>query len=174
MIRKLLPSVLCIFLSPLLVAQQAAQQATSATTQPAPLAQIPSQITLSPHGTIHIVTPANVSLAKVKPGTTVRFVIDSDVTVDGVKLIPASTPVEGVVQKVIHGSRFLNRSAETFIQVRDSVPGMPANIILRCSKPDNNFDGLFGETMAQFTIVGILDTAAIILLFLLLLLLLSF
>ena len=174
MIRKLLPSVLCIFLSPLLVAQQAAQQATSATTQPAPPAQIPSQITLSPHGTIHIVTPANVSLAKIKPGTTVRFVIDSDVTVDGVKLIPASTPVEGVVQKVIHGSRFLNRSNETFIQVRESVPGMPANIILDCSNPGGNSDSGFSDEWPAFVVTGILSGAAIIMLLLLILLVLSF
>ncbi len=173
MVRRLLPSALCIFLSPLLVAQQVAQQAASASTQPAPAASIPSQITFSPYGAIRIISPGNASFSKIKPGTTIRFVIDSDVTVDGVRLIPASTPVEGVVQKVIHGSRFLNRSAQMFIQVRELVPGMPANIILDCSNPLGNSDSGFSDSAFAISAVGILNTFAIVALILMVLVLLS-
>ena len=173
MIRKLLPSALCIFLSPLLVAQQVAQQAASATTQPAPAAPIPSQITLSSDAAIRIVTPGDVPFAKIKPGTIVRFVVDRDVIVNGVKVISASTPVDGVVEKVIHASHFQRRSAQLFIQVGESASGTAANVLLRCSNPDNNLEGSLGGTIPQFSIVGILNTVAIITLVLVLLLLLS-
>jgi hypothetical protein len=174
MIRRLLPSVLCIFLSPLLAAQQAAQQEASATTQPTPPAQIPSQITLSPDVAIRIVTPGDVPFAKIKPGTIVRFVIDRDVIVDGVKLIPASTTVDGVVEKVIHASHFRNRAAQMFIQVRETASGTATNLLLHCYNPDNDLQGPYTPTVPHSTMVGILDGAAIILLVLLLLLVLSF
>jgi hypothetical protein len=174
MIRRLFPSALCIFLSPLLIAQQAAQQEASTTSQPTPPPQIPSQITLSTDAAIRIVTPGEIPFAKIKPGTIVRFVIDRDVIVNGVKVIPASTPVEGVVDKVIHASAFRNRSAQMFIRVGESASGTATNILLRCSNPDNNLDGPLGGTAAHFTMVGILNGAAIILLVLILLLLLSF
>ena len=173
MIRKLLPSALCIFLSPLLVAQQVAQQAASATTQPAPAAPIPSQITLSSDAAIRIVTPGDVPFAKIKPGTIVRFVVDRDVIVNNVKVISASTPVDGVVDKVIHASHFRNRSAQVFIQVAGSVPGSTASILLHCSNPVDNLDNPFNAAGAQFTVVGILNTFAIVALILMVLVLLS-
>jgi hypothetical protein len=162
MIRRIFPSALCIFLSPLLVAQQAAQQGTASTTQPAPPAQLPLQITLSPDAAIRIVSPVNVLFAKIKPGTTVRFVIDRDLMVNGVKVISASTPVDGVVEKVIHAARFQDRSAQVFIQVAGSVPGSTASILLHYSNPVDNLDNPFNAAGAQFTVVGILNTVAMI------------
>jgi hypothetical protein len=173
MIRKLLSSALCIFLSPLLVAQQIAQQGTTSTPQPAPAAPIPSQITLSADGAIRIVTPGNVPFAKIKPGTTVRFVVDRDVIVNGVKVIPASTPVDGVVQKVVHASRFQNRSAQMFIRVGESASGTAANILLRCSIPDTNQESSFSDSVFAISAVGILNTFAIVGLILMVLVLLT-
>jgi hypothetical protein len=173
MIRKLLSSALCIFLSPLLVAQQIAQQGTTSTPQPAPAAPIPSQITLSADGAIRIVTPGNVPFAKIKPGTTVRFVVDRDVIVNGVKVIPASTPVDGVVQKVVHASRFQNRSAQMFIRVGESASRTAANILLRCSIPDTNQESSFSDSVFAISAVGILNTFAIVALILMVLVLLS-
>ena len=173
MIRKLLPSALCIFLSPLLVAQQVAQQAASATTQPAPAAPIPSQITLSSDAAIRIVTPGDVPFAKIKPGTIVRFVVDRDVIVNGVKVISASTPVDGVVEKVIHASHFQRRSAQLFIQVGESASGTAANVLLHCSNPVDDLDNPFSAAAAQFSVAGILNTFAIVGLILMVLVLLS-
>ncbi len=173
MIRKLLPSALCIFLSPLLVAQQTAQQGTASTTQPEPPAQLPLQITLSPDAPIRIVSPGDVPFAKIKRGTTVRFLIDRDVVVNGVKVFPASMPIEGVVEKVIHASRFQNRSAQMFIRVGESASGTAANIILRCSSPDTNRDSSFSDSAFAISAVGILNTFAIVALILMVLVLLS-
>ena len=129
MIRRLLPSALCIFLSPLLVAQQAAQQGAASTTQPEPPAQIPLQIALSLDAPIRIVSPGDVPFSKIKPGTTIRFVIDRDVIVNGVKVFAASTPIEGVVDKVIHASRFKNR----FFYCNNKL----SSIINKCFLPTN-------------------------------------
>src|SRR5208282_3485484 len=162
MICRLLPSALCIFLSPLLVAQQAAQQGTASTTQPAPPVQLPLQMTLSPDAAIRIVSPGGVPFTKIKPGTTVRFVIDRDVIVNGVKVFPSSTPIEGVVEKVIHASRFQNRSAQMFIRAGESASGTAANILLRCSIPDTNQESSFSDSVFAISAVSILNTFAIV------------
>lgn len=174
MIRRLLPSVLCIFLSPLLVAQQAAQQDVSATTQPPPPAQTPLQVTLYRDSAIRFVTPGNVPFAKIQPGTTVRFVVDRDVIVNGVKVISASAPVDGVVEKVIHASHFRNRAAQMFIRVGEAGSGTTTNLLLHCYNPDNDLHEPYTPTAPHYSVVGILDGAAIILLVLLLLFLLPF
>ncbi|MGO8933586.1 MAG: hypothetical protein ACLPLZ_04405 [Terracidiphilus sp.] len=173
MIRRLLPSALCIFLSPLLVAQQAAQQGAASTTQPEPPAQIPLQIALSLDAPIRIVSPGDVPFSKIKPGTTIRFVIDRDVIVNGVKVFAASTPIEGVVDKVIHASRFKNRSAQMFIRVGESASGTAKNILLRCSIPDANQESSFSDSAFAISAVGILNTFAIVALILMVLVLLS-
>lgn len=160
MIRRLLPSALCIFLSPLLVAQQIAQQGTTSTPQPA--APISPQIALFTDAAIHIVTPSDVPLAKIEPGTTVRFFSDSDVIVNGVKVISASTPIEGVVEKVIHASHFRNRPAQMFIQVTSSAAGAGPNILLRCSIPGRQLNNPFGDDSFGYAISGVLTTFAII------------
>jgi hypothetical protein len=173
MVSRLLPSALCIFLSPLLVAQQIVQQGTASTTQPVPPAQLPLQIALSPDAAIRIVSPGDVSIAKIKPGMTVRFVTDRDVIVNGVKVIPASTPIDGVVDKVIHASHFRNRSAQVFIQVTGSVPASTASILLRCSIPDTHQESSFSDSAFAISAVGILNTFAIVVLILMVLVLLS-
>jgi hypothetical protein len=173
MIRRLLPSALCIFLSPLLVAQQAAQPEAGTTPQPASPAQLPLQATLSQDAFIRIVTPGNVSFAKIKTGTTIRFVVDRDVIVNGVKVIAASTPVDGVVEKVIHASRFQNRPAQIFIRVGETASGTTTNLLLRCYGPDNNLASSFNGPVPYFTMTGVLDVFAIITLILLLCVLLT-
>lgn len=160
MIGKLLPSVLCIFLSPLLVAQETAQQGTSPT--PASTAPIPPQITLFSDAGIHIIAPGNPSFARMKPGTTVRFFSDSDVVVNGVKVIAASVPVEGVVEKVVRASRFRNRSAQIFIRVGESASGAAANILLRCDSPESNREMSPDQNIATIAITSVLDGFAIV------------
>jgi hypothetical protein len=171
MVRRLLPSALCIFLSPLLVAQQVTQQPASTSTQP--VVPTPPQIALFSDAAIHIVTPGNVALAKIKPGTTVRFFSDRDVIVNGVKVIPASTLVEGVVEKVIHASAFKNRSPQMLIRVGESASGSAVNILLRCSNPVDGLDNPFSAAAAQFSVASILNTFAIVALILMVLVLLS-
>ena len=173
MIRRLLSSTLCIFLSPLLVAQQAAQQQASTTPQTASPVQIPLQATLSTDAVIRIVTPNNLPFAKIKTGTTVRFVVDRDVIVNGVKVIAASTPVDGVVEKIIHASHFQNRAAQMFIQVGETASGTTTNLLLRCYSLDNDSQGSYTPTGPFFAMSGILNGFAIITLLLLLLLVLS-
>lgn len=173
MIRRLLASTLCICLAPLLVAQQAAQQEASPTPQPASPAQIPLQATLSADAAIRIVTPGNVPFAKIKTGTTVRFVVDRDVIVNGVKVIAASTPVDGVVEKVIHASHFQNRAAQMFIQVGETASGTTTNLLLRCYNPDSNLAMPLSGPVPYFSIVGVLNGLAIITLFLVVIFLLA-
>jgi len=92
MIRKILQSVLCICLSPLLVAQQTA--ATSTT------------VRLLKGTDIHLKLDQDLSSATVHKGDNVRYVVVDDVNVGGMVAIPAGTAVYrkvAIAQPSSHG-----------------------------------------------------------------------
>lgn len=84
--RMMLKSALCFVLVPIL----AAQQATTAVTVPQ-------------NTRIDLVTLETLSTESAKRGAQVRFAVAHDVTINGVTVIPAGTPVTGVVTKAERG-----------------------------------------------------------------------
>ena len=108
MIRRLLPSVLCIFLSPLLVAQQAGQTIANpvlATPSQASSATPTSAAVTIPKGTkIEIVSLVDVSSEFAVAGSPVRFAVAKDIVVNGVKAIHAGAPVTGTISEVKRGA----------------------------------------------------------------------
>jgi len=144
MIRKIVQSALCLGLAPLLVAQQVAQQdGSSAPPGPAIAA---TQITLSRDAAVRFLAPGNIPFAKIQPGTLVRIALDRDVSVGDVKVFDASTPLDGVVVRVIHASRFKNRAAQMVIKVTETVSGRTTDVFLRCYNPDDNLERTYTRT----------------------------
>jgi hypothetical protein len=145
MIRKMLQSALCIFLSPLLVAQQDVNPASTS-----PVA-VSSQVTLTRDTLTWFIVPNNVPFANIPVGAQVRFTVNRDVTTGDVNLIKASTPVDGVVVRVIHASRFKNRTAQMVIKVPGTVSGRSTDIFLRCYDPDDYMKRPRTHTGPRFT-----------------------
>ena len=110
MIYRLLQSVLCIFLCPLLVAQQvsSSQQGVAA------LASLPAA---KPHGAtillrrgtiVPLIRLETISSATAKVGQIERFAVSEDVKANGIVVIPKGTPASSVVtyvRKAICGQR---------------------------------------------------------------------
>ena len=95
MIRTTLQSALCLFLSPLLVAQQVAGN----TRQEPPPAQS-NQIRL-PKGTwIPLVLLDPISSATARKGDTIRFAVARDIDAQGTVVIRRGTAASGIVTKV--------------------------------------------------------------------------
>jgi hypothetical protein len=136
MIRKMLQAILCFILCPLLVAQQTAPQEVNPASTPG--VAVSSQVTLTRDTVTRFIEPISVPFAKIPVGTQVRFTVDRDVAVGDVKLIKASTPVDGVVVRVIHASHFKNRTAQMVIKVTETVSGKTTDIFLRCYNPDDD------------------------------------
>jgi hypothetical protein len=160
MIRKMLQAILCITLCPLLVAQQTAQQEVNPASAP-PIA-VSSPVTLTRDTVTRFIEPINVPFAKIQVGTKVRFTVDRDVAVGDVKLIEASTPVDGVVVRVIHASHFKNRTAQMVIKVRETVSGRTTDIFLRCYNPDDNLQRPYTQTGPHFTAKGFVIVALVV------------
>jgi hypothetical protein len=93
---------LSFVLSPLLVAQQANGSAkTQAPANPAASSQSASKAVILPkHTYIQLVFLEEVSPATAVKGQKVRMVVDEDVEVKGVVVIPRGTPATGVVTRV--------------------------------------------------------------------------
>jgi hypothetical protein len=139
MIRRLLQSVLCIFLSPLLVAQQAGQtpvKPVPATPSNSPSATpSPAAITI-PKGTkIELVSLNNVSSEFAVAGTPVRFAMAKDIVVNGVTVIHAGAPVTGFVTKAKR-SVARHQWARLTIRVREMRVDPGVKLRLSSSNPD--------------------------------------
>jgi hypothetical protein len=123
MIRKMLQSALCLFLSPLLVAQQTAQPAQQTTEGPASstaanASGTPSEfITLPKNAGIDVVSLDPVSSASTKAGSQIRLRVSHDVVVRNVTVIRAGTLLTGTVTKVIAGSRKNHRNGQIKIRI---------------------------------------------------------
>jgi len=86
MIRKFVLSALCICLSPLLVAQQATSTGT---------------ITVPKDTKFELVALDRITSDSATTGSEVQFAISKDVVVDGRTVLPAGTPVTGILTKVV-------------------------------------------------------------------------
>jgi hypothetical protein len=155
MIGKMIQSILCLGLCPLLAAQQAAQPVSPSDApapEPAPAKQY---VTLPRDTNIELLAPGPAKLAEERAGVIVRFVVDKDVVLDGVPFIHASEPVVGVVDQVTRGSHFKHRAAKMDIRVSETISGRPTELYLRCfdssdssvsgysqRRPDAEFDAI--------------------------------
>jgi hypothetical protein len=103
MIRTTLQTILCLYLSPLLVAQQAASGGQNqAAHGPAPAAQAKAATINIPKGTfVPLVFLETVSSATAQKGQSVRFAVKDDVIVGGTVAIPRGTAATGVVTCVL-------------------------------------------------------------------------
>jgi hypothetical protein len=130
MTRRILQSALCLFLAPLLVAQQAAQPDAGAPKSDSTPAQL--RIILPDDTSIRILTPAGLSLDALTAGELVQFIADRELTYRGVTLIPAGVPVVGVVAQLQRPSRFRHKDGQVLIRVTESVSGTVTDALLQC------------------------------------------
>ena len=117
MISKLFASVLCIVLSPLLVAQQAAN------------------INIPKDTKIELVSLERVSSKAALRGATVRFAVARDVAIGGVLLLPAGTPVFETVTKVVSVAG--KRPGSLRIRIREIA--IPGNSLIRLTNSDPKY-----------------------------------
>ncbi|MGA7245840.1 MAG: hypothetical protein WBX19_21840 [Terracidiphilus sp.] len=96
MIRATLLSTLCLVLSPLLVAQQAVP--TPAPSHPA--------VTISKGTKIELIAMESVSSETAIKGSTVRFAVANDISVNGLIVVWAGTPITDKVTKVRRGTAY--------------------------------------------------------------------
>lgn len=98
MISKLFSSVLCIALSPLLVAQQVSDAPGGVE---GALVPAPGQKAIVPkHTEIRLILMETISSATASKGQSVRMAVGQDVSVNGVVVIPKGTPAIGVIDFV--------------------------------------------------------------------------
>lgn len=96
MIRATLLSTLCLVLSPLLLAQKAVP--TPAPSHPA--------VTISKGTKIELIAMESVSSETAIKGSTVRFAVANDISVNGLIVVWAGTPITGKVTKVRRGTAY--------------------------------------------------------------------
>ena len=118
MIHRFLPSALCIFLSPLLAAQQGAS------------------VNIPKDTKIKLVSLERVSSKTAVRGTSVSFAIAEDVSIGGVLLLPAGTPVSGIVTKVVRG---VAGKRPGFLRIRIREIAVAGNSPIRLTNSDPQY-----------------------------------
>jgi hypothetical protein len=100
--RKLIQSVLCFILCPLLTAQEATnnEQKLVAPQSPPPTQSKGTTITLRRGTTVPLILLETISSATAQVGQRVRYAVSEDVKIDGVVVIPKGTPASTVVKSV--------------------------------------------------------------------------
>jgi hypothetical protein len=141
MTKRLLQSVLCFILCPLLIATQVAAQtgpqaAETATPEAATTLTLPAWLDYVKGRKIQLVAQEQVSIETAMTGATFQFVVDKDAAVEGVTVIHAGTPVIGVIAKVNRGS--YERSRYGYLDLRLSEPagGGPVTVRLGGIQPE--------------------------------------
>jgi hypothetical protein len=135
LIRRTLQSALCLFLAPLMVAQQPAEP-QSALDASRPTAMFLDDVVI-PKGTrIELVSVENVSSDTAKENSLVRFALAKDLVVNEVTVLDAGTPVEGRVSRVRRGVPY-RQWGELTITIRKIQIGNHAHMRLRSSDPEN-------------------------------------
>jgi hypothetical protein len=138
MIRKTLQSALCLLLSPLLVAQQAAQQPAGLPDASAAPAQM--RITLPLDTNVYWIAPVAISLASAKTGELAQFTVDRDVVVGGATVIHSGVPVAGVIANIKHSSRLRHRDGQVIVRITEVVDGKATEVFLQCPNPADRYD----------------------------------
>jgi hypothetical protein len=141
--RRLVQSALCLFLSPLLAAQQ--------TPVPASSAEVPAQIELDLTGgrQVQFLSTSVDSLGKIRRGHSVQIELTADATYGGEVVIPAWVPVNGVVVKIYRARRDMERDGQLFIKMPVTVSGKQTNILIRCTNPAAPYENGFPSERAQ-------------------------
>jgi hypothetical protein len=167
MIRKLLQSTLCFFLSSMLVAQQAAA--------PTAGAPIPARIDLDLMrvGQVRFLSPGMASLERIRRGRIVQFELSADAAFGNEILIPANVPVTGVVVRVKRPVRRRHQDGLLFIHVTEVLSGKSTDVIVRCSNPADPYRApdfeergdhakLIGAIVAIVLVIGMYIAVAIV------------
>jgi hypothetical protein len=131
MIRRILQSTLCLFLSPALVAQQVSQQTLAeppSNAVPADAASPTQSPTLSaasiPGSTKIELVPVDAPIDETaQVGEPVRFTVAQAVVVNGATAIPIGTPVTAYVTESRHASHRIANDGKLTIRARDLKPG---------------------------------------------------
>jgi hypothetical protein len=153
-------AVLCLALSPLLMAQQTAAPSSSAA--------VPARVDLdlTREGQVRFLSPGLASLARIRRGRTVQFELSADATFGNDTLIHAGVPVTGVVTRVKHASRFQQRDGQISIKVTEMLSGKSADIVVRCVNPADPFDKPYSaervQKYAPIVVIGALVAAYIV------------
>jgi hypothetical protein len=90
---------------------------------------------------VRFLSPDMTSLAAIRTGALVQFVIDMDLTAGDAVLIHAGVPMAGVVVQVKHASRFRHRDGQIMVRVTEMVSGRMTDVTLRCSNPADAYMG---------------------------------
>ena len=124
MISRFLQSALCIFLSPVLVAEQVAQlgkqgAARAPVTRSAAASPLTSSgfVTLTKYAEIDLVALDPVSSATSKVGSEIHFRVSQDVVVQGTVVIPAGAILTGTIENVTIASKKRNRDGLVKIRI---------------------------------------------------------
>jgi hypothetical protein len=149
MIRWMIQTVLCLFLSPLLAAQQVASPdaASTSSQQDQPVQQtaarptLPEFITIPKNTKIELVALDSVSSATATVGSDIRLAVVNDVMVNGVTVIHAGTPVTGTITNVKRGSHKMNRNGRVNIRARDLQSGKQIKVHLTDVSPVDRIPG---------------------------------
>ena len=128
MSRKLLQSVLCLLLCPLLAAQQVQAQAPQDDQLSAPPLAVTTfaqpAYTVGPDASIiRLEAAEGATFAKEKIGASFRFVVDHDVELGTVTMLRAGTPVTGTIIAVKRGSARKHRGGQLDLQLSDVADG---------------------------------------------------
>ncbi len=147
MIRKIVQSVICICLSPLLVAQQVAQQAEkqapgSAAPGPATASSGASSgfITVTKATGIEVVAIDPVSSATAAVGSKIRFRVNKNVVVQNVPVFRAGTLLTGTIQKVTKGSKKRHRNGKVTVRMDSLILRSGQNIRFTGSSPSQQLE----------------------------------
>jgi hypothetical protein len=141
MAKRLLQSVLCFILCPLLVATQVAAETGPQSSEPATpkavnIQALPASLVSVNGRKIELVAQEPVSIEAVMTGSPFQFVVDKDVTVEGVTVMHAKTPVTGVIAKINRGSYEKNRDGYLDLQLSESAGGRPVTVRLGGIPPE--------------------------------------
>ena len=161
MIARILQSTLCLFLSPVLVAQQVQQgnapQTTTCSCETAPtLRSLPALAAIPDNTKVKLGTVSTGTA-----GTSIRFAVVNDVVVDGVVRIPAGTWVDGVVSDAKRGTHRLDRHGQVTVRARDLKPGGAISVRLAGASSEERDNGWTGNQLTTPLLVGGLILTAV-------------
>lgn len=155
---KFLQSVLCLCLSPLLVAQEAADPAIMPNRESSASAHAVSAASIKvPKGTeVNLVLLESISSATAKKGQTVHMAVAQDVEVDGTIVIPGGAPANGIVT---HLRKAVPGKNDGYVELKGVGLTLPNGTPMKLSEypPGEDACGDFGPCWVMFPVFGAID-----------------
>jgi hypothetical protein len=138
MVRKIAQSALCIFLAPLLAAQDSSCGGTQpVSTKIMPNSTVtPAAVTFPKDTKIELVAIESINSKTAAVGNSVKFAVVKDVTVNGVTVVHEGTPVEGTVTKMV---RALAGKREGLLRIRVSEIRLERKYTLQLTNSDPQY-----------------------------------